>query len=466
MKKNKKIIYLFGFLLLCLLCSWFIKSGNISEGVYSSLGYGRSGILNILLMIYYGFYYYSSELFYLICLGGTYGVLSHLSAYKRLVVSISKKIKDKEIIVYGIVSFLMAIFVSLTGNVLASLVFVPFIITIALRRGFDKISAINAGFGGLFIGLIGQTFGSYGNVYLEEAFGVGLSYNIWFKIVMFVLIYCIYNLFAIIHMKKNIQKYSYIKYDMFSIEEDGKVSYKKKKLWPIILIFSLILVFTIMGYINWSDSFGIQAFENGLVNFQNLKIGGVNLLYSLTGNITAFGSWDMLVISFILIVSTIILALVEKVSADDYIGYFANGVSKFSRVFVIYLLLQSILSVSLFYSWPITLLNKLIGSSSFNLFGLFIVICLFTIICIDFEYLGYLFGSLIPYIFGSYIAESFLIIHYGVSLMSLIAPTSLFLMLALSYLDVPYKSWLSYIWKTFGLLLIVILIGLSLMVYV
>ena len=47
---------------------------------------------------------------------------------------------------------------------------------------------------------------------------------------------------------------------------------------------------------------------------------------------------------------------------------------------------------------------------------------------------------------------------YG--LVQLVGPTSILLLIGLSYLEVPYKSWLKYIWRFIVALLIVILLTL------
>ena len=66
-------------------------------------------------------------------------------------------------------------------------------------------------------------------------------------------------------------------------------------------------------------------------------------------------------------------------------------------------------------------------------------------------------------IFGSYDAEiipaiSF-IIQTMYSLVMVIAPTSIFLIAGLSYLDIPYKEWVKYIWKLllaiFGIIVVI-----------
>ena len=49
---------------------------------------------------------------------------------------------------------------------------------------------------------------------------------------------------------------------------------------------------------------------------------------------------------------------------------------------------------------------------------------------------------------------------YG--LIRIVGPTSVFLIIGLSYLEVPYKSWLKYIWRFVLELLIVVFVVLML----
>ena len=45
---------------------------------------------------------------------------------------------------------------------------------------------------------------------------------------------------------------------------------------------------------------------------------------------------------------------------------------------------------------------------------------------------------------------------YGLT--SFVAPSSAMLLVGLSYLDIPYKDWMKYIWKFFVAMLVVIIV--------
>ena len=83
--------------------------------------------------------------------------------------------------------------------------------TIFIKSGHDKLTAVGASFGGLFLGYLGQTFSVYTNMnltnnssvtFLFENLGVKPIDMIGTKFVIFFIAYILFNVFAILHMKK------------------------------------------------------------------------------------------------------------------------------------------------------------------------------------------------------------------------------------------------------------------------
>ena len=76
MKKNDKIVILVIIGMIMCVLSWVVSTGAFDSGKFVATELSKAGIFDYFLVLYYSFYYKCSEIFYLIVLGGTYGVLS------------------------------------------------------------------------------------------------------------------------------------------------------------------------------------------------------------------------------------------------------------------------------------------------------------------------------------------------------------------------------------------------------
>lgn len=470
MKKNDKIIILLIIGLLCTVLTWFIESGTYQDGLFISKGIVRAGLFDYLLIVYYALYYKASTIFYLFVLGGFYGIVSKTKGYRKLVSNTVKLIRDKEIPALLITTFVVGLWTSMTKEILATLVVVPFIITVFLKRGKDRLTALSAAFGGVFIGTFGLTLGTYGVGELIRLLGLTIKDGIGFKIAMFILAYGLYNLFAIIHIRNQEDVVNHTKYDMFMTEKLDETDVKKnrrQKIWPTVLILSLVALLGVIAYINWNDSFNVSLFDNIMTNIEGVTIDEIPVIQKILGSFTAFGKWnDLLPLSFGLIVASIIMVIVNKVSIGDAFANFGEGAKKISKLVGIYMLVMAIFVLSYYFPWPVTLINAVFGSGKFSLFSILLAAILAGTLLVDSEYLGYIFGTYLLANFADHLVATSLLMHFGYAISMILAPTSFILMMALTYLDIPYKNWLKYIWKFALAILVVIVLLVAIIVYI
>lgn len=468
MKKNDKIKILLSILLITMIATWFIAGGNYdTEGTFQLGNITRGGIFDLILALMYSFYYKIHNVFFLFAVGGAYGVLSQTKSYRKLVDKTVNLVKGKENIFFLLTTFITALFVSLTSEVLVLFMFVPFIISIFLKCGKDRVTALSAAIGGIIIGIIGNTFGTYGVENMISAIGITYTKGIGFKIAFFIISYVLYNLFALLHMNKQQKELDETEYDLFLTEElDESKKKRKTKLWPTITMFILLIIVTILGYINWQTSFGIEFFNKLEKGFENLSVRGIPILYSLAGSTSAFGNWtDLMGATGILLVTVIIVSLFNKVKIDDFIDNFFEGMKKVVRVVMVFALVYTIFVIVSWYGWPVTVVNSLIGSGKFNIFTLFLASIVISFYLIENNYSGYILGTFITNSFGKKALAATLMLNSSFGTLAAILPTSFILMIGLTALDIPYKSWLKYIWKFVLAMVVVILIIISIMVY-
>ena len=468
MKKNDKIKILLSIILITMLVTWFLAGGTYDDnGAFTKAAITRGGIFDLILAIMYSVYYKIHNVFFLFVIGGSYGVLSQTNSYRKLIDKTAKLVKGKEQIFFLLTTFITALFVSITSEVLVLFMFVPFVVSVFLRCGKDRLTALSAAIGGIFIGIIGNTFGTYGVENMINAIGISYTKGIGFKIAFFIISYVLYNLFAILHMNKNHKVLDEMEYDPFLTEElDEKGKKRKTKLWPTITIFILLIIVTILGYINWQTSFGIEIFNNIEEKFENLTIKGIPILYNLAGSTSAFGNWkDLMGASALLLITTIIVGLFNKVSIDEFLDNFFTGIKNIVNVVVTFALVYTVFVIVSWYGWPTTLINTLIGSGKFNIFTLLLAAIVVSFYFIENNYVGYVLGSFVKNSFGKKALAATLMLNSSFGAFAAILPTSFIIMIGLSALDISYKSWLSYIWKFVVSMLIAILIIISIMVY-
>ncbi len=468
MEKNNngklKLVVLIG--IFALIMTWFVAGGSYSDsGVYTAGSITRAGIFDFFSLLFYSFYYRMPNIMYILVVGGLYGVLSKTKAYRKLLDKTASFVKNKETIVMLITTLLIGLYTSLCGDFFVLLMFVPFIISVFLRCGKDKITALNAAVGGIFIGTVGLTLGTVGMGSLASSLSVKLTDGIGFKIALFVAAYILYNLFAILHMN-NLSK-EMAENDLFATEslDESKVKKNRKtKIWPTMIVMVVVIVIALLAFINWEESYSVDIFKNALEGLQNIKAGDVPFVYNILGSVTAFGEWDLVNMSAILIIATLIIGLMNGLKFDEVITEFGNGMKKISKVALIYGLVFVSFMVCYAYGWQVTVTTNILGTK-FNMFRVLIAGFFIAVMCVDPEFITYILGTHLSTTFVSDLVATNLIMGAAYSLALIISPTSFWLMMILTYLDIPFKDWLKYIWKLALALLIIFVLIFSIMCF-
>lgn len=470
-RKNDKIKILLIAILVYFVMSWIMEGGMYSSGQYTSVGMQRMGLFDIMLVSYSAFMRVLPEIIYILVVGGMYGVLSQSKGYRKLVDKTVNLIKGKELIAFGVITLLVGAYTSITNQILALFCIVPFIITVFLRSGYDRLTALSAGFGGMFIGYLGLTVGTYGVSYLNDMTGLTVTDWLGNKVIIFVIAYLLFNVFAMLYMNKH-KKVDETKYDMFYAEEldETKVKKRKKtKVWPSILVIVLMVLIVGLGYISWSDSFGIKVFDEIYTSFiGGFKVADIPIFGSLVGSyMKAFGDWnDLLFGAFIILIATGVLALINKVNLDTLFTNFGIGMRKVSRLAILYGLAISLAFFAASYPWPNNIVNTLFGSGSFNIFIILFIAVFAQIMLVDPDCFSEMYGSFLAVTFTENIVATGVVWRLGSGLAFIIGPTSFLLLMALTYLDVSYKEWLKYIWKFVLSFSFLVLLVLTLIIYV
>ena len=125
---------------------------------------------------------------------------------------------------------------------------------------------------------------------------------------------------------------------------------------------------------------------------------------------------------------------------------FGYGMKRISKVAVMYGLVHVLFMISYVYGWTFNPVVKLLNGK-YGLFRLYFAAVLISLLAIDPELISFVLGLHMVSMYGEKLLGLSIIFNAGFALVQVIAPTSVLLMMALTYLNVPYTKWLKEIWK-------------------
>lgn len=410
---------------------------------------------------------FANNLVFILLVGGFYAILEATGKYEKSLSLMVNKIKGKEKIVLISIMVLMAIISSVTGLDLALLIVFPFVISLILMMGYDKMVALCATFGSTIIGMYGATYAStlYGP--LTSMIGTDLTSEILAKVILFVLGLGLLIAFVLMYIKRSAKdkskdsKKEDKKTVKIAVKEEEKAS-NKKYVWPIYVVLGLLFLVFILGTTSWSGIFDSNWFATAHENIMAWDIKGFKPIETIFGGMNAFGTWSdptrFQYYSLLLVFASAILCLFYKVTISDAFEAFVKGIKEY-LVPAVLAFLAYFVFVLTFYFPVLSYLTGLIDglTDTFNVAISGISSLISSFFYADYYYYSYyvIYGAasaledtnMLPLLAVMYTNL------YG--LVMLVAPTSVLLLTSLSITEVSYKTWFKFIWKLFLSLLIV-----------
>ena len=465
--------------ILCIILLLVMLATNILPGRQNIIN--RVGVADLLIN-YFSIVLqnFSYIVLFILTVGGFYGVLNKTAAYKKLLDSIVTKVKPASKKFVFITIILFAVVASLTGMTIPLFIFIPFVVSIILLLGYDKLVAFTSTFGSILVGYIGGLFVNFVNpntytINTYEQF-VGLDSNLanlFPKLLLLLSGIALLIFFVDRHIKSVNEKK--VKYDLTDNGElliaEVKGDYKDIKTWPLIVILAIVFVILTLGMIPWKGLFDIDVFTKFHEWLLGLKIKDFPVVESIiSGSLPALGEWTAsgnfmavyVYSSMLVFFVTIIIALINKMKANDAIDNFVEGAKKMLPAAALITIAYTVLVCAYnngFYELVISTYGKFnYGVSSLLAF-------VGSILNVDTTWIVVgVYNPIIELITDESILPSVGVLLQGIyGIFSLVGPTSLILILGLTYLDIPYTTWLKYIWR-FVLTLIILLALVTLLV--
>ena len=182
-------------------CTWIFPSASYqSELIINERN--QLGIFDLFSYIVELFRYFPYVILMTFATGAFYGVAYKIPAYRVLLDKIVKLFDKKEFIFLAIVMILVAIIVSVTGLSFGIIFVFPFIISIVLLMGYNKLVAASVTVGSTIVGILGTTLGSNTAYYINSILGIDVQSEIITKVILLVvgLILLIFN--VLLYAKK------------------------------------------------------------------------------------------------------------------------------------------------------------------------------------------------------------------------------------------------------------------------
>ena len=261
-----------------------------------------------------------------------------------------------------------------------------------------------------------------------------------------------------------------VKYELNDNDEllitEVKGNYKNIKTWPLIVVMSLMLIILVIGMIPWYGLFNIDVFTKLHTWLIGLKINDFVVIPSIiSASLPALGEWtgsgNFMAIyvysSMLIIFATIIIAIVNKVKVNDLLTNFIEGAKK---------LLPAAFLVTVAYTVLVCAYNNGFFEQVISNYGKFnygvsaLLAFVGSILNVDTTWITVgIYAPIVDLITDETIYSSVSVLLQGIfGVFSLVGPTSLLMIVGLTYLDIPYTTWLKYIWRFILYLIILVVI--------
>lgn len=453
MKKHNLLKVTLLTLILVILGSWFLPVTSIANGEFTTVESAKIGLFTLTSYIEIIFRIFSPIIVYVLAVGGLYGVLFRIPQYRLLLDKIANGFKGKEWLFMLIVGIVFACLSSMAEFSVPLILLFPFVISVILLMGYDKITAAMLTVGSTVAGLIGTVFSVNQNYGIEQVLGLAANTNVAWKIALLAVSLALVLVNTIIYGRKHRTYENYEKEHLVP----KKVATSNKKIYPLVIVLDILLVVLVLAYISWSllDVKLFTDMTSAFVNptggdFVKGLYGGLNTVLGITEE-NVFGSWTLFQASLVVFLASGLIAFLYRKSFNKFVNATEEGAKKAMRpallVVIAYLILVCIVTVPV----EMTILQHILSpSSGFEFVPMIIVAIFYSLFTVE-SYYG--ITSAATYVLAVSSAEKVGIISliwqsmYG--LVMLVAPTSIILLATLSYVDVSYTNWLKAIWKLF-----------------
>ena len=221
MKKHNTVKVVLITMLLLLVLTWILPAAYYS-GEYVDQGRVQMGLFDLFNYPLTSLSYFGYIAFYMILVGGFYGILYKIPAYRTFLDKIVKVSKGKEKIVLSAIIVIFAALTSICGVQYGLVLFIPFVISLVLLMGYDKIVAALVTVGSISAGLIGSTYAANNTSILTSYLNLDFKYQIGVRFVLLFVGIALVIFNTLMYIKKSMTDVKVEKKTVKAVEEKVK----------------------------------------------------------------------------------------------------------------------------------------------------------------------------------------------------------------------------------------------------
>lgn len=448
MKKNNVFKVLSIVILLTMILSYFIPGttmsyGSVTKGTISPIPFVdlfTNGITSLSAFL--------TIFIYVLFIGVFYAVLKKTGKYEALVNNTAVCFNKNKSAFVVLVMFILGLITMFTGEIYAMLVFVPFLISVIRKLGYDKKASIVSTVGAILLGNAGSLY----TVYANQMLSLTINDNVLTKVV--IVLVSIVTLAAFVLLFGNKPE-----------KTKDLVKSNEKKMLPIYITFVLVFILLVLGFVNWSSYFNFNGFNEFLETLRKGQIANVSVFNALVGqNAVAFGNFQPYHAAILFAVISFVYVLIYKIKINDIFDTVEEGF-KNAFPYAVIVVLSEIVLVNAYTSGIFFTLVSSITKKTVSLFSSSLTSAIAAILLPDYTYgTQFTFSALTGTTATNYQALAQIVFQAVYNMFLLISPTSILLLFGLKYTEVTYKEWIKYIYKYFIVLFVTVLVIIEVLI--
>lgn len=477
-KMSNSFTTLFIIIILVAVMTWIIPAGqyevadgNFVPGTYEQIEQAPQGIWEVLAAPILGLLGTEATegaievSLFIMVVGGFLAIVNKTGAVDAGIATLIRGGEENVNRLIWVLIFVFALGGSTYGMAEETMAFYPLLIPLMVSVGMDSLTAVAVILVGSGVGVLSSTVNPFATGVASQMANISMADGMLLRILFFIITYLM-GAFYVSRYAKRVRadnSNSYIADKMeqqkeeFSVESDTAELTTKQKV--ILVLFTLTFIIMILGLVPWSDLLGRASF------FENMHetLLGVPILGNLVGQSSiALGQWYLVEITILFFAMSILIAIVYGINESVFVDTFLEGMKDLVTVAMITAVARGIQVIMNDGQITATVLHwgelALSGVSE----GIFTV----------FTYLFYIpMSFLIPSTSGlaaatmgimgplgqfAGVGEAIVVTAYQAAsgIINLITPTSGVVMGALAIADIDWGTWLKFMGKLLGLLVI------------
>ncbi len=202
MKKHNAVKVVLITMLIFMLLTWILPAAYYSSE-YVDQGRVQMGLFDLFNYPLTALSYFGYIALFVLVVGGFYGILYKIPAYRSFLDKIVAKFVGKEKIVLSVIMILLAVITSICGLQLGLVIFFPMLVSIILLMGYDKIVAALTLVGSTMIGIAGTTFAYSNTSIILSVLSLDITSEMFVKVIILIVGLALLILNTILYIKKS-----------------------------------------------------------------------------------------------------------------------------------------------------------------------------------------------------------------------------------------------------------------------